>query len=65
MAAKAFISIFIYFLKSHFLVVCLPKLLLFGNLGFMVLIRELVALNPYTHEKGNMEEAISRAQCIN
>ena len=59
MAVEAFFLFLFYFLKSHFLVVCLPKLLLFGNLGFMVLIRELVALNPFTHEKGNMENKAS------
>ena len=39
-------------LKSHFLEVCLPKLLLFGNLGFMVLARELAPLNPFNMRKG-------------
>ena len=40
------------FLKSNFLEVCLPKLLLFGNLGFMVLARELAPLNPFNMRKG-------------
>ena len=38
--------------NNIFLEVCLPKLLLFGNLGFMVLARELAPLNPFNMRKG-------------
>ena len=49
------IWVFFIFLKKHFWKFVYPNFLLFGNLRFMVLAREVAPLNPCTRENDNKE----------